>query len=248
MSDAQNIFVTRQLLRHAMPNASERVIIAFEQMFLNNNVIIDAATSDGATAIAMIGSVSAQIPDIQEGVASAANTANNAMSLANNTQEAEFNQAPDPYSVSMLSGVTDVIQMPDPYSLASMANSDAVSFTPSVAGSTVAGVGTYTARYGSYQLIGRFLFLTITLKWTAHSGTGNLTIAGLPQGALNLSSAATPLNIVVENLAKGTDTISAYVGANSNTILVVTSGNNSAFSPVAMDSSANIYISGFYEV
>jgi hypothetical protein len=248
MSDAQNIFVTRQLLRQAMPNASERVIIAFEQMFLNNNVIIDVAPSDGGTAIAMIGSVSAQIPDIQAGVESAANTANNAISLANNTQASEFNQAPDPYSVSMLSGITDVIQMPDPYTSAALANSVSFSFTPSVAGSTVAGVGTYTAQYGSYQLIGRFIFFVITLKWTAHSGTGNLTITGLPQAALNISSLATPINIVVENLAKGSDTISAYVGSNSTTILVVTSGNNSVFSPVAMDSSANIYISGFYEV
>ena len=233
MSGAQNVFVTRQLLRQAMPSASERVIIAFEQMFLNNNVIIDVAPSvpsDGGTAIAMISSVSAQIPDIQAGVESAANTANNALSVANNIQHNEF------------------IQMPDPYTSAALANSVSFSFTPSVAGSTVAGVGTYTAQYGSYQLIGRFIFFVITLKWTAHSGTGNLTITGLPQAALNISSLATPINIVVENLAKGSDTISAYVGSNSTTILVVTSGNNSVFSPVAMDSSANIYISGFYEV
>jgi len=233
MSVTQNIFVTRQLLRQAMPSASDRVIVAFEQMFLNSNVIIDVAPSvpsDAGTAIAMIGSVSAQIPDIQAGVESAANTANNALSVANSIHHNEF------------------IQMPDPYASAALANSVSFPFTPSVAGSTVAGVGTYNAQYGSYQLIGRFIFFVITLKWTAHSGTGNLTITGLPQAALNISSLATPINIVVENLAKGSDAISAYVGSNSNTILVVTSGNNSAFSPVAMDTSANIYISGFYEV
>lgn len=53
-------------------------------------------------------------------------------------------------------------------------------FTPTVLGSTIAGVGTYTTQQGNYTRIGDRLFFNLRLKWTATTGTGNLRVGGLP--------------------------------------------------------------------
>ena len=56
-------------------------------------------------------------------------------------------------------------------------------FTPTAAGSSSAGVGTYTNQTGVYTRIGRIVHVYITISWTAHTGTGNLKITGLPFSA-----------------------------------------------------------------
>lgn len=53
-------------------------------------------------------------------------------------------------------------------------------FTPTIAGTTTAGAGTYTAQAGEYSRIGNVVFYNINLAWTAHTGTGNMKITGLP--------------------------------------------------------------------
>jgi hypothetical protein len=55
-------------------------------------------------------------------------------------------------------------------------------FTPTVVGSTTAGTGTYTNQTGVYTKIGRFVHAYIEINWSAHTGTGNLRISGLPFG------------------------------------------------------------------
>jgi len=53
-------------------------------------------------------------------------------------------------------------------------------FTPTIIGTTTAGVGTYTTQVGQYTKIGNTVFVTIDLAWTNHTGTGSIRIAGLP--------------------------------------------------------------------
>jgi hypothetical protein len=53
-------------------------------------------------------------------------------------------------------------------------------FTPSVAGATTAGTATYTQRVGVYTKIGRQVSVQIDLGWNSGTGTGLLTITGLP--------------------------------------------------------------------
>lgn len=53
-------------------------------------------------------------------------------------------------------------------------------FTPSITGTTSAGVGTYQTRSGKYVKVGRAVTITITLQWSAHTGTGNMLVTGLP--------------------------------------------------------------------
>jgi hypothetical protein len=75
-------------------------------------------------------------------------------------------------------------------------------FTPTVAGSTSAGTGTYSNQTGYYTKVGRLVTVTVYLNWTAHTGTGDLRFASLPFTA---SSSATNYNGIsiafVQNIA-----------------------------------------------
>jgi len=53
-------------------------------------------------------------------------------------------------------------------------------FTPVLVGTTTAGTGTYSVQNGFYTKIGHKVFIQITLRWSAHTGTGNMKITGLP--------------------------------------------------------------------
>ena len=53
-------------------------------------------------------------------------------------------------------------------------------WTPTIIGTTTAGTGTYSAQLGRYTRIGRTVYIQLQLIWTAHTGTGNMKIAGLP--------------------------------------------------------------------
>jgi len=63
-------------------------------------------------------------------------------------------------------------------------------FTPTVIGTTTAGVGVYTSQTGRYTKVGRLVTVEIDLGWSAHTGTGNMQFAGLPftiNGSVNSS-------------------------------------------------------------
>jgi parallel beta-helix repeat protein len=54
------------------------------------------------------------------------------------------------------------------------------SWTPVVQGTVSAGAGTYTAQQGKYTKIGDIVFYDFNISWSAHTGTGNTEIIGLP--------------------------------------------------------------------
>jgi hypothetical protein len=59
-------------------------------------------------------------------------------------------------------------------------NFESGTWTPVVFGLTTAGTGTYTNQAGTYVRIGNLWILNFRISWTAHTGTGNPTIRGLP--------------------------------------------------------------------
>jgi len=61
-------------------------------------------------------------------------------------------------------------------------------FTPKIEGLTTAGVGTYSAQSGYYTKIGRLVSVQISLLWSAHTGTGNMVIRGLPFPVANVNA------------------------------------------------------------
>jgi len=60
-------------------------------------------------------------------------------------------------------------------------------FTPTISGAKSAGVGTYTQQSGFYYRIGQIVFVTGSMTWTAHTGTGNMLVAGLPITVRNVA-------------------------------------------------------------
>lgn len=54
------------------------------------------------------------------------------------------------------------------------------SWSPTIVGSSTAGTGTYTIQFGSYIKVGKLVFVNIRLGWSAHTGTGTMSITNLP--------------------------------------------------------------------
>ena len=114
-------------------------------------------------------------------------------------------------------------------------------FTPVLEGTTTAGTGTYTNQTGWYTKIGDRVFIQFTLRWTAHTGTGNMKVAGLPFTSNNSAANPSIYTCYFDNIAltasnyptalqdQGTTTISlrqAPTGGGSNAnIPMDTSGN-----------------------
>lgn len=54
------------------------------------------------------------------------------------------------------------------------------SWTPVITGTSTAGTATYASQLGSYVKIGRLVHVNALIDWSAHTGTGNMIISGLP--------------------------------------------------------------------
>lgn len=121
-------------------------------------------------------------------------------------------------------------------------------FTPVVYGTTSAGAGTYTVQTGRYTRIGNVVHIAIVVAWTAHSGSGNIEIGGLPFTAgLDMCALS-----VVDNghaLSAG-NVMQAFAKAGTATIVVNQyTPETGAASVVPLDTSvAGIYLSGAYFV
>ena len=61
-------------------------------------------------------------------------------------------------------------------------------FTPTIIGTSVAGVGTYTIQIGRYTKIGDRVIITVALNWTAHTGSGSMDIGGFPFASANITN------------------------------------------------------------
>jgi len=61
-------------------------------------------------------------------------------------------------------------------------------FTPTITGGTTSGTGTYNLQVGTYTKIGRQVNVNIWVAWTAHTGSGFLSIASLPFTSSNTTA------------------------------------------------------------
>lgn len=137
-------------------------------------------------------------------------------------------------------GTTRTFTFPDADGTFALVSSG--TFTPTVSGTSTAGTGTYTTQEGGYIKIGNLVHFKIKLVWTAHTGTGNIRIAGLP------FSSATPLNDVFTIYAEDltfSNTLACTFGT-ANTLALKTISTGAAAGNVAMDTAATLQISGSY--
>jgi hypothetical protein len=121
-------------------------------------------------------------------------------------------------------------------------------FTPAVSGTTTAGTGTYSVQNGQYVKIGRLVQYQIYIVLTAHTGTGNIAITGLPFTAIPNAYPAS--SIYVDGLALTAGNYPQMAVLTSGTEILVrqypTGGG--AATAIPMDTQFDILLCGTYQV
>jgi hypothetical protein len=125
-------------------------------------------------------------------------------------------------------------------------------WTPTVQGSTTAGVATYGTRIGKYTKIGNTVNIMCSLSWTAHTGSGDTLVAGLPFTSANYSgSAIWQASPYANNMNLGTSATSLVALIIENELTIIFRGmiNNATRVTVPLDTSVdNLAISLTYYV
>ena len=123
-------------------------------------------------------------------------------------------------------------------------------WTPVVVGSSTPGTGTYSTQVGRYTKIGNRVFFNLNLNWSAHTGAGDMSIAGLPFTSNSTSGNASSLSAWVSNLTlSALNILTPIVNTNSTSVsFFQTPAGGGAVGLVTLDTSAQVIISGHYEV
>jgi hypothetical protein len=117
------------------------------------------------------------------------------------------------------------------------------SFTPVIQGTTTAGVGTYTAQSGTYVKNGNIVTFQLIVEWSAHTGTGDIRIAGFPYAPINAEPQPTGW-VWANGLTITGQATFGLVG--NQTYGALGAINNGAYSAVALDTAASLRINGTY--
>lgn len=121
-------------------------------------------------------------------------------------------------------------------------------FSPVLIGGTTAGEGTYTAQVGHWTRVGNLVTIFGNLGWSAHTGSGNMKIAGLPFPAA-ASKGFCPIIVVPVNITSPAGSvIAAMVPQNEAAITLYSiTTQTAAFATLAMDTAGSLWFSGTYE-
>lgn len=120
-------------------------------------------------------------------------------------------------------------------------------WTPVIQGASTAGAGTYNDQVGRYTKIGDIVFLEAYIDWTAHTGTGNLELGGLPFNSANITSLFRPVTIYNLGITLVDDVIQGYILSNAAVIKFVSYPvGGGAVNNVAMDGVGTFMIQASY--
>lgn len=116
-------------------------------------------------------------------------------------------------------------------------------FTPVITGGTSGGTGTYSLQQGTYTKIGNRVFIQIAITWTAHTGTGDMLITGLPFTCAGGTALA-----ISNSLLTYTSTPTAFVQFGTTQISIGQSATNAARTAIAIEAGADLRLAGAYSV
>jgi hypothetical protein len=119
-------------------------------------------------------------------------------------------------------------------------------FVPVISGTTTSGTGTYTTQIGEYTKVGNLVSFWLSLTWTAHTGTGNMNIDGLPF-AVGQESATSGYNSNITLTANHYLQTYTATGLTRVVLRSVATGGGT-ISAVALDTAGTINVSGHYRV
>ena len=122
-------------------------------------------------------------------------------------------------------------------------------FTPTITGSSTAGVGTYSTQSGTYIKVGRLVTVFGYIRWSAHTGTGTIQINNFPFSSTNAGNNYSPPSIFLQSLTLSAGNYAQAVQV-PNTVYIdlyqyPTGGGSTG--GVAMDTSAEIGFSCTYQ-
>ena len=120
-------------------------------------------------------------------------------------------------------------------------------YTPTYVGGTTAGVTTYTLQQGSYVQVGSIIFFTLTVVWSAATGTGNARIS-LPVVASATANQNYSLSLRVDGVTFANGTPQGQIGSNTQFFIMVSPLTNAGGATVAVEAAGTVIASGFYFV
>lgn len=122
-------------------------------------------------------------------------------------------------------------------------------FTPTIKGQTSAGSGTYTTQSGRFQLVGNRCFFELSVVWTAHTGTGNMLVDGLPYTA-HASAITAPLAIVYDAIAvaSGKELGAAIFPGSTQIRMYAMDQAGGILNQLAIEGAGGLYLSGHFEI
>lgn len=120
-------------------------------------------------------------------------------------------------------------------------------FTPTVYGSVTPGSTTYPTRQGRYVKIGNIVYFTINIEWTAHTGSGNMLVGGLPDVTENTPVSASIYHANLSYPAGSTVNARLELGSGSVSVLTLYSMSSGAVTNyIPIENDVFLTISGFY--
>jgi len=121
-------------------------------------------------------------------------------------------------------------------------------FTPTVYGSTVTGVGTYTKQICRWYKRGNIIYFVADIRWTAHTGSGPMRfdLTAIPYSPVNLGIQI-PCSVWSNNLTFSNQ-LTATIGTPSKTIIFTNVNGGGGNSSVSLDTSAEVAVSGFFPI
>jgi hypothetical protein len=124
-------------------------------------------------------------------------------------------------------------------------------FTPTIIGTSTTGAGTYTYQVGRYTKVGDRVFFSISLSWSAHTGTGDLQLQGLPFTTNGTSNNLAPYAVYNNGLAMTAGNVFQATSSPGTTDILfrqVPSGGGAAVA-IPMDTAVtSLLIAGHYQV
>ena len=120
-------------------------------------------------------------------------------------------------------------------------------WTPTIAGSSTPGTGTYSVQSGTYTKIGNTVRVTANLTWTGHTGVGQITVAGYP---FTSTAEISPLSFSYygTSLVLVGPLFQAYKNGSSTDSGTAQTSATGGFTAVGIVAAGTYYVSGVYKV
>jgi len=123
-------------------------------------------------------------------------------------------------------------------------------WTPTYSGATTTGVTTYAAngQVGVYTRVGRAVFFSLYVSWTAATGTGTAVIT-LPLNVANVTNQLFAPSLWYAGITYGTGTgVIAVIRPNTARAELWSPANNAGSAGIAVEAAGEIIMTGHYVI